>query len=117
MHYLSRHLQLFPILGAIKGAPAYNIYANIAYTDRKSIEAIMTIQEDACRWAYAKAMRIDSVRDTLHALGRAVYTDIDGDTALPALPDRYILSRVPLRASGRAIRYVTYCNGVHVAEA
>jgi hypothetical protein len=77
----------------------------------------MTTPEDACHWAYAKAMRIDSVRDTLHALGRAVYTDLDGINALMSLPDRYILSRVRLRASGRAVRYVTYCNGVCVAEA
>jgi hypothetical protein len=103
---------------SFKGDPIYIIYAKSVHAACGEIEAIMTTtQEDTCRGAYAKAMRIDSIRDTLQALGRAVYVDIDGGNALLSLPDRYIFSRVRVRASGRGIRYVTYCNGVCVAEA
>ncbi len=62
--------------------------------------------EQNCRWAYARAMRIDSVRDTLDVLGRAVYLDTDGFD-----PARYVLSRVTASPD----RALVYCNGVHVA--
>lgn len=66
----------------------------------------MSRTEQHCRWAYAKAMRIESVRHALDTLGRAVYLDTDGFD-----PVRYVLSRV----SARADQALVYCNGVCVA--
>lgn len=66
----------------------------------------MSRTEQNCRWAYTKAMRIESVRHALSTLGRAVYLDHDSFD-----PARYVLSRV---STGADLALV-YCNGVCVA--
>jgi len=71
------------------------------------------VQEEACRWAYARAIRLESVRKALSELGRAIYFDPEG--AVLSGEGRFVLSRVELRAAGEAIRAIIYCNGVCVA--
>lgn len=73
-------------------------------------------REESCRWAYVKAMRVAAIRDTFRARGRAVYLDMHGLNGLTSSPDRYVLSRVDLHERGGAVRSMTYCNGVCVAE-
>ena len=70
--------------------------------------------EEACRWAYARAIRLKSIRKALNELGRAIYFDPEG--AVLSGEGRFVLSRVELRAAaGEAMRAIIYCNGVCVA--
>ncbi|EGF93681.1 hypothetical protein ABI_21230 [Asticcacaulis biprosthecium C19] len=74
----------------------------------------MSMTEEICRWAYAKAMRLEHIRQALEDYGRAVFID-DGleDTEILPVPHRFVLSRVDIsHASGHPL---TYCNGVRVA--
>jgi len=73
----------------------------------------VSIYEEACRWAYAKAMRLDDIRDALTRFGRAVYCDPCG--AVLSAQNRYVLSRVDVHGHNGEMRSIVYCNGVAVA--
>ncbi len=74
----------------------------------------MTSEEDLCRWAYMKAMRIAGLRRALKDAGRAVYLDADAlDRRAPFR--RFVLSRVELHIAGRAVGSIVYCNGFAVS--
>lgn len=75
----------------------------------------MSITEETCRWAYAKAMRNENIRRTLQEFGRAIYMDdtASDESVFPA-SNRYVLSRVEVHSDRRAEALV-YCNGVCVA--
>jgi len=74
----------------------------------------MTAEEDLCRWAYMKAMRITSVRRALKNDGRAVYLD-ENAYGRPSPFRRFVLSRVDLHVAGQSIRSMVYCNGIAVS--
>ena len=74
----------------------------------------MTAEEELCRWAYMKAMRIKSVRQALNDAGRAVYHD-DNALGRPSPFHRFVLSRVDLHSAGKAMRSIVYCNGFAVS--
>ncbi len=69
--------------------------------------------EEACSWAYAKAMRLDDIREALTRLGRAVYNDPCG--AVLSAQNRYVLSRVDVHGHNGNTHSIVYCNGVAVA--
>lgn len=75
----------------------------------------MSITEETCRWAYAKAMRNENIRRALEEVGRAIYLDDNAsdESVFPA-SNRYVLSRVELHGERQAEALV-YCNGVCVA--
>ena len=76
----------------------------------------MSLTEDACRWAYAKAMCNDHVRQALEDNGRAVYVDdVPSDGVEWPSIHRFVLARVALHGHGDEERVVTYCNGFAVA--
>ncbi|ESQ73976.1 hypothetical protein [Asticcacaulis sp. AC402] len=74
----------------------------------------MSKTEEVCRWAYARAMRLDHIRQALENYGRAVFFDDGlGEPEVLPVPYRFVLSRVEMSAAtGHAL---TYCNGVQVA--
>ena len=76
----------------------------------------MSLTEKTCRWAYAKAMQIESVRKSLAEFGRAIYLEdgSDSDMVLPS-GQRFVLSRVEMSTPGFAPHSLVYCNGVCVA--
>ena len=74
----------------------------------------MTAEEELCRWAYMKAMRIKSVRQALNDAGRAIFMD-DNAQGRPSPFHRFVLSRVELRLAGQAMRSIVYCNGFAVS--
>ena len=73
----------------------------------------MSAYEEACRWAYAKAMRLDDIRDALERFGRVVYLDPYG--AVLSAQNQFVLSRVDVRGHNGNTRSIVYCNGVAVA--
>ena len=96
----------------------YNIYKDkpiFVLSVGPATESLMSIfiQEETCRWAYARAMRLKSVRKALNELGRAVYFDPDG--AVLSGEGRFVLSRVDFHTQGDIPRRIIYCNGVCVA--
>lgn len=73
----------------------------------------MSITEETCRWAYAKAMRSAAIRRALETYGRAIYhDDTNSDESVFPASNRYVLSRVEMH--GGPARALTYCNGVCV---
>jgi len=74
----------------------------------------MSAEEELCRWAFAKAMRIPSVCKALNDAGRAIYHD-DNALGRPSPFHRFVLSRVDLQVDGRAMRSIVYCNGIAVS--
>ena len=75
----------------------------------------MSLTEDACQWAYAKAMRLENVRRSLMENGRAVYVDdVPSDGAEWPSMHRFVLARVAVQDHGEE-RIVTYCNGFSVS--
>jgi len=75
----------------------------------------MSITEETCRWAYAKAMRNENIRRALHEAGRAIYLDDNpSDESVFPASNRYVLSRVEVHGERQAEALV-YCNGVCVA--
>lgn len=73
----------------------------------------MTFTEETCRWAYAKAMRIEDIRQALLQHGRAIF--FDDDTFVE--DNRYVLSRVEATTNTHHPATLIYCNGVCVEEA
>ncbi|WP_443750130.1 hypothetical protein [Asticcacaulis solisilvae] len=69
--------------------------------------------EEACQWAYAKAMLLDDIRDALERFGRAVYRDPYG--AVLSAQNQFVLSRVDVHGHDGNMRSIVYCNGVAVA--
>ncbi len=72
----------------------------------------LSANEEICRWAYAKAMRLDEIRKALRDVGRAVY--LDPDTAVLSAQNRFVLWRVDMHADDKAAHSLVYCNGVCV---
>jgi hypothetical protein len=73
----------------------------------------MSAYEEACRWAYAKAMLLDDIRDALERFGRAVYRDPYG--AVLSAQNQYVLSRVDVHGHSGDVQSIVYCNGVAVS--
>jgi hypothetical protein len=74
----------------------------------------MTSEEELCRWAYIRAMRVNSVRQALNTFGRAIYLG-ENAQGRPSPFQRFVLSRVDMHVAGRVIRSIIYCNGIAVA--